>query len=63
MHLHQQNNKKDKKDSGNNYRFEIWLRGISRAKADEIRNKTLEVVNPGSSGTPWVSNEFLYKKH
>ncbi|CAI5746534.1 unnamed protein product [Peronospora destructor] len=46
------NNKKDKKDSSNNYRFEIWLRGVSRAEADEIRNKTLEVVNPGSLGAP-----------
>jgi hypothetical protein len=37
-----QNNKKDKKDSGNNYRYEIWLRGVNRAQADEIRNKTLD---------------------
>ncbi|KUF67077.1 Methylglutaconyl-CoA hydratase [Phytophthora nicotianae] len=57
------NNKKDKKDSGNNYRYEIWLRGLSRAKADEIRNRTMDVVNSGSSGAPWVSNEFVYKKH
>ncbi|CAI5732192.1 unnamed protein product [Hyaloperonospora brassicae] len=57
------NNKKDKKDAGNNYRFEIWLRGTSRSKADEIRNKTLEVVNSGSAGAQWVSNEFLYKEH
>ncbi|CAH0487816.1 unnamed protein product [Peronospora effusa] len=57
------NNTKDRKDLGNNYRFEIWLRGASRAAADEIRNKTLEVVNSGSLGAPWVSNEFSYKKH
>ncbi|EEY64060.1 uncharacterized protein PITG_02580 [Phytophthora infestans T30-4] len=53
------NNKKDKNNLGNNYRYEIWLRGTSRVKADEIRNKTLDVVNSGSSGAPWVSNEKL----
>ncbi|CAI5737300.1 unnamed protein product [Peronospora destructor] len=53
-----ENNKKDKKDSSNNYRFEIWLRGVSRAEADEICNKTLEVVNPGSLGAPWCLMNF-----
>lgn len=55
------NNKKDK--TGNNYRYEIWLRGLNRTKADEIRSKTQDVINSGSPAQPWVSNEFMYKKH
>ncbi|RLN27048.1 hypothetical protein BBJ28_00008211 [Nothophytophthora sp. Chile5] len=44
-------NKEGKKDSGNNYRYEVWLRGTDRAKADEIRAQTAEVVNSGGASS------------
>jgi hypothetical protein len=58
-------NKRDKKDPGNSYRYEIWLRGLDRAKADDIRNRIVEVINSdtGSSRAAWTPIDFVYKKH
>ncbi len=56
-------NKKDKKEPGNNYRFEIWLRSIDRTAADEIRTNVLESMNTGNSGPAWAPREFGYKTH
>lgn len=58
-----QNKKVDKKDPGNNYRFEIWLRSTDRAAADEIRGKIIDVMNPQNPGPAWVQREFVHKNH
>ena len=56
--------KKDKKgEIENNYRYEIWLRTTDRALADEIRGKTLEVMNQQNPGRAWQLTEFAYKEH
>ncbi|TMW56019.1 hypothetical protein Poli38472_008667 [Pythium oligandrum] len=56
-------NKKDKKEPGNNYRFEIWLRSTDRSVADEIRGRVLDVMNPQNPGPAWVAREFVHKNH
>ncbi|DAZ97367.1 TPA: hypothetical protein N0F65_003390 [Lagenidium giganteum] len=56
-------NKKDKKEPGNNYRFEIWLRSQDRAVADEIRGRVIDCVNNNTKGAKWVMRDFVYKNH
>ncbi|GAB9468589.1 Eukaryotic translation initiation factor 4e [Globisporangium polare] len=56
-------NKRDKKESGNNYRFEIWLRTPDRSRADEIRALVLTCMNTGNTGQLWKAGEFVHKNH
>lgn len=57
-------NKRDKKnETGNNYRFEIWLRTPDRGRADEIRSLVLSCINTGNTGQQWVARELVHKTH
>ena len=56
-------NKKDKKDMVNFYRFEIWLRSQDRTKANQVLNRFLKLVNGTLDGDQWTTHDCQYKNH